>query len=236
MTEKKNIHQRIHAIMKDVQYIKKEPKGGLQYSYVSHDAVTKKIRDAAVMHGVLIVSDLVESSLEHFDAMSWDSKAQRQVEKTTYLAQVKMDITYINIDDPEDQFISKGWLGIGIDTQDKAAGKAESYAFKMGLLKGFMLETGDDVESDQTTEYERSYYKSPFKDRDDRKEWLASTEADIATCGTSQEWLDAGKKMAPNMLIMKTDEKDKLTNDSDRDWYDVIKKVYDEKKAEVQND
>jgi len=55
----------------------------------------------------------------------------------------------VNIDKPED-CVESSWRGFGMDTQDKAIGKAYSYAYKYGLLKLFALETGDDdIEKDQ---------------------------------------------------------------------------------------
>ena len=43
MAEAKNIHQRLAAVMADVTYIQKEKKKDMQYSIVSHDAVTAKV-------------------------------------------------------------------------------------------------------------------------------------------------------------------------------------------------
>jgi hypothetical protein len=55
----------------------------------------------------------------------------------------------INVENPEDSIESE-WHGFGMDTQDKAIGKAYSYAYKYFLLKTFALETGDeDIEADR---------------------------------------------------------------------------------------
>jgi hypothetical protein len=40
----RNIHQRLHAAMGEVDYIQKEKRQGMRYSIVSHDAVTAKVR------------------------------------------------------------------------------------------------------------------------------------------------------------------------------------------------
>ncbi len=50
---KPNIAQRINAAMADVDYIQKEKKQGMNYSIVSHDAVTAKVRPILQKHGVV---------------------------------------------------------------------------------------------------------------------------------------------------------------------------------------
>ena len=50
---KPNIAQRINAAMADVDYIQKEKKSGMNYSIVSHDAVTAKVRPILQKHGVV---------------------------------------------------------------------------------------------------------------------------------------------------------------------------------------
>src|SRR5690242_6775097 len=50
---KRNIAQRINAAMAEVDYIQKEKKSGMNYSIVSHDAVTAKVRPILQAHGVV---------------------------------------------------------------------------------------------------------------------------------------------------------------------------------------
>lgn len=130
--ETKNIHQRIHAIMQDVSYVQKENKKvNNQYTFVSHDAVTSKVRPALLEHGVLAVPSYFDISVDG--------------NRTS----CSMSITFINIDKPEDKLeIPCAGFGQGIDPQDKGAGKAMSYAYKYALLKVLGLETGDDPERD----------------------------------------------------------------------------------------
>jgi hypothetical protein len=128
-----NIHQRIHAIMEDVKYVQKEEKKvNNQYKFVSHDAVTKVVREALVKHGVLAIPD-------YYDIAQDGNRTSCHV-----------SMQYINKDNPEDSIIIRcAGFGYGIDGQDKGPGKAMSYAYKYALLKMFALETGDDPERDQ---------------------------------------------------------------------------------------
>jgi len=150
-----NIYQRIHAVMKEVDYVQKgEKKVDDKYKFVSHDRVAEIVHEQAVKHGFIIVPDIVESSVEAYKAV--DKYNKESSVKDVYIANVKINLRFINIDNPADFFESKGWAGMGIDPQDKAVGKAISYAIKYGLLKVFVLETGDDPDNDQNSEYQRT--------------------------------------------------------------------------------
>lgn len=128
--DKLNIYQRMHAMMTDVSYVAKENKRvNGQYTFVSHDAVTRVVREAAVKHRVVIIPSVTE---RFQDGNRTD---------------VTVSIKFVNIDNPAD-FVEANFFGYGIDTQDKGPGKAVSYACKYGYLKMLGLETGDDPEKD----------------------------------------------------------------------------------------
>ncbi len=127
-----NICQRIRSIMEEVSYVQKEDKKvNNQYKFVSHDAVTAKIRPALLKHGVIAIPSYFDISVDG--------------NRTN----CSMSMTFVNVDKPEDKIeIPCAGFGQGIDPQDKGAGKAMSYAYKYALLKIFALETGDDPEKD----------------------------------------------------------------------------------------
>lgn len=134
MSEKKekklNIYQRLHAAMKEVEYVQKEDKKvNNQYTFVSHDAVTSKTREALMKQGVIYYPQNL------------------QFQQNGNRTEVKLDIHFVNIDDPKDT-ITVPSFGYGVDQQDKGPGKAISYAVKYALLKTLALETGDDPERD----------------------------------------------------------------------------------------
>jgi hypothetical protein len=131
----KNILQRINAVMQELDYLQKEKKSGMQYSYVSHDKVAKAINPLLVKHGIVCYPT--------------DYKVAQEGNRT----QLQCKVVFVNIDDRSDQIIVDS-LGYGIDSQDKGPGKAISYAFKYALLKTFVLETGDDPDNDQHVKFE----------------------------------------------------------------------------------
>lgn len=131
---KRNIAQRIAAVMGEVDYVQKQqPKQGMQYSYVSHDAVTKKVRPLLHKHGVVYYPR--------------DLNVTQSGNRTEAVFIVRFE----NIDDRTD-YIDVATFGYGVDSQDKGPGKAMSYGVKYALLKVLGLETGDDPENDQGAE------------------------------------------------------------------------------------
>ena len=48
-----NIHQRLAKVQQKLSYIQKEKKRGMQYSIVSHDAVTAAVRPLMVENGII---------------------------------------------------------------------------------------------------------------------------------------------------------------------------------------
>ncbi|AZV00243.1 ERF family protein [Paracoccus kondratievae] len=125
MTVTLNIYKRLAAVMGEVSYIQKERKRGMNYTIVSHDSVTAKVRPALLKHGIVYFP--VRCDHQH--------NGNR--------AECSMTVRFVNIDDPAD-FFEVPTFGYGIDQQDKGPGKAMSYAVKYALLKALGLETGDD--------------------------------------------------------------------------------------------
>ena len=58
---------------------------------------------------------------------------------------------FVNVDKPE-EFIDIKSYGDGIDTGDKATGKAMTYADKYALMKSYKISTGDDPDQDGSPE------------------------------------------------------------------------------------
>lgn len=127
---KPNIAQRINAAMADVDYIQKEKKSGMNYSIVSHDAVTAKVRPILHKHGIVYYPR--------------DMHVEQNGNRTQAVFQVRFE----NIDDRSD-YIDVATFGYGVDPQDKGPGKAMSYGVKYALLKVLGLETGDDPDEVQ---------------------------------------------------------------------------------------
>lgn len=124
----RNIYQRLSAVMNAVSYVQKEDKKvNNQYTFVSHDAVTAKVRPHLIENGIVMITDV------------------KEVKQDGNRTEAIVTLRFVNIDKPEDQ-VGITCFGYGIDPQDKGPGKAVSYAVKYGILKTLCLETGDDPE------------------------------------------------------------------------------------------
>jgi hypothetical protein len=123
-----NIAQRIAAVMGEVDYVQKEKKQGMNYSIVSHDAVTAKVRPLLHKHGVIYYPR----------GLTVSQNGNR--------TEAVFTVRFENIDDRTD-YIDVETFGYGVDPQDKGPGKAMSYGVKYALLKVLGLETGDDPDT-----------------------------------------------------------------------------------------
>jgi len=140
-----NIYQRLNKAKAEVSNVEKgEKTPGMKYRPMLHDEVTSATREVLMNNGIYlefhITSRVQNGNRTELDGIVW----------------------FINIDDPKDRsptYVS----GYGIDEQDKGPGKAISYAFKYGLLKGLMLKTGDEPELDQKTEFKAPAESGPNK-------------------------------------------------------------------------
>ena len=66
---------------------------------------------------------------------------------------LRLEVTYrfVNVDNPAEYIEIKSY-GDGIDTGDKATGKAMTYADKYALLKAYKISTGDDPDQEASGE------------------------------------------------------------------------------------
>ena len=144
---KLNIAQRINAAMLEVDYVQKEKKQGMNYSIVSHDAVTAKVRPILQAHGIVYYPR--------------DMVVQQNGNRTEAIFNVRFE----NVDNRED-FIDVATFGYGVDPQDKGPGKAMSYGVKYALLKVLGLETGDDpdVVQDSKADHRPTTGEAPKSD------------------------------------------------------------------------
>jgi hypothetical protein len=70
---------------------------------------------------------------------------------------IEVEYTFVNIEKP-DEVVKIITYGDGVDTQDKAPGKAMTYADKYALLKAYKIVTGEDP--DQTKSPDEVKYEN----------------------------------------------------------------------------
>lgn len=139
-----NIAKAILEVMKEVTNIEKKMNvgsGSFTYKAISDSMVRSQIKDAMVKNGLLIVPTGVSAKTT---TDRWDeagkSKQSILTEATT---------TYLLIHESGESIPLAGY-GQGVDTQDKGAGKATTYALKNVLLDTFLVIKGEDMDTDKT--------------------------------------------------------------------------------------
>lgn len=136
MSDKKLLlYQKIHEVMKDIEYLKKDDQvkfGQTNYKAISEEKVTMSVRQSLVKHGLIVVP------------------IEQQHSKDGNLSTVDVKYQIIDIDSGES--IVAVSSGTGADTQDKGVGKAMTYAYKYLFLRLFAIPTGEDPDKVSSAE------------------------------------------------------------------------------------
>lgn len=166
--ETKNITQAILNVMSDVKSIEKTMNvgtGANSYKGVPDEAVKKAVGESMQANGLVLVPISIEPT----------TKIDRWEETTQYGTRQKQSIftevktKYLLMHTSGESIEIQGY-GHGVDTQDKGAGKATTYALKYALLYTFLIPTTkiDDSDKDHSDEYDIS----PKPVKKDTRAWL----------------------------------------------------------------
>lgn len=144
----KDITQAIIKVMEEVKNIDKNTTvgaGSNTYKGVSDKDVKEVIRKSMAKNGLVILP----KAIEH------DTQIERWTEKSNYGEKQKQTVftevktTYLLLH-TSGQSVELQGLGHGVDSQDKGAGKATTYALKYALLYTFLVPTGHIDDADAT--------------------------------------------------------------------------------------
>ncbi len=112
----------------------------------------KAVSERDILDAVKKVEDKCGIYSYPFERQVYENKAT--VNKNGYETQwmrIQTVYRFINIDKPE-EFIDVTTYGDGVDTMDKAPGKAMTYADKYALMKAYKISTGDDPDKEASEE------------------------------------------------------------------------------------
>lgn len=144
-----NIYQRLSAITADISSVAKNlevGQGRSSYKAVGEADVLAAVKPAEETHGVYsypVEREIIESAV-----LTTQSEYQGRIqEKKQQFMRLKVVYRFVNMDKPE-EYVDITTFGDGVDSQDKAPGKAMTYADKYALLKAYKIITGEDP--DQT--------------------------------------------------------------------------------------
>jgi hypothetical protein len=144
-----NLAKAVIAVMKELAGVEKNMtvgSGRNAYKGVADKDVKDSIRPLMIKHGLCILPISVKENLniEYYDSVNYNNQPERK-------AKVFSSVTtrYKLLHESGESEILEG-LGHGADTQDKAAGKATTYAMKYALLYTFMVSVGAIDDTDTT--------------------------------------------------------------------------------------
>jgi hypothetical protein len=148
----KQLAKAILAVMQEVKGIEKNStvgSGNYAYKGVNDQDVKKIIGESMAKHGLTLLPIDVEPTI-HIER--WEETYNGITkQKQNVLAEVKTKYLLLH-ESGESQTISG--YGHGIDSMDKSAGKATTYALKYALLYAFLIPTGkiDDADNHHSEE------------------------------------------------------------------------------------
>lgn len=146
----KNIFQKMADITNELGTVAKNLNVAVNktasYKAVSEVDILNAVKPLEYKHGVysyphdtnIINQEIVTTKTQYGD-------------KDNYFIRLERIYRFVNIEDKTD-FIEVKSYGDGIDTGDKATGKAMTYADKYALMKAYKISTGDDPDKEASEE------------------------------------------------------------------------------------
>ena len=165
--KKLNIYEKMSFITEEMGVVEKNLKVQVSkvnsYQAVSERDILDNVKPLEKKYRVY--SYPIDREVIDNDVLTKEVEYNGSVTKTNTLY-MRLEIIYrfINIDNPE-EFIDIKTYGDGLDTGDKAPGKAMTYGDKYALMKAYKISTGDDPDKEASSEngYKRDEVKATPK-------------------------------------------------------------------------
>ncbi len=150
----KNITKAILAVSKEITAIEKSMSvgtGGSSYKAVSDSLVRNTLRPEMIKQGLVILPISVEAKtkVDRWDEVDTYSKVAGAT-KSKQSVFTETTTKYLLVHQESGESIELAGYGHGVDSQDKGAGKATTYALKNTLLDLFLITKGEDFDTDAT--------------------------------------------------------------------------------------
>lgn len=140
-----NLYEKLLAITDEIGSVNKNlvvGEGRALYKAVGEADVLKAVKELEKKHKIYsypFSRQIVDSSiLQTEKTYNNETKKSNQI-----FMRIETVYRFVDVEKPED-FIDVTTYGDGVDTQDKAPGKAMTYSDKYALLKAYKIVTGDD--------------------------------------------------------------------------------------------
>lgn len=158
-----NIYQRMLAISAEISNVAKNLEVGWgqnKYRAVGEVDVLAAVKPLEEKYGVYSYpcSRQIVDSGEIVNVKE-DRNGEKKETRQLYI-RIATTYRFVNVDDPSD-FIETISYGDGVDSQDKAPGKAATYSDKYCLMKMYKVQTGDDPDANASGELKNRTRKNP---------------------------------------------------------------------------
>lgn len=150
-----NIYEKMSHITAEIGVVEKnlnvQVNKNASYKAVSERDVLDAVKPIEAKYRVY--SYPVSRQIVDRDVLVKESEYNGQITRTnTLFLRVETVYRFVNLDNP-DEFIETTVYGDGLDTGDKATGKAMTYADKYALMKAYKLSTGEDPDKEASPEH-----------------------------------------------------------------------------------
>jgi hypothetical protein len=155
MVKTLNIQEKMARITAEMGWVKKNLKVELSktraYQAVSEGDILSAVKPLEEKYRVY--SYPAKRSIIDTNVLTTVANYEGGASKETTQLFLRMETVYrfVNVDDPND-WIEQTSYGDGVDSQDKAVGKAMTYSDKYALMKAYKIETGDDPDQEGSAE------------------------------------------------------------------------------------
>ena len=195
------IIEKVNSNRKLIPDLLKSEKGN-NFRAVSEAAILEVINPILNEAQVFYTVEVKDQHLEIKEA--WGSKGR----KLQFIATVVLKVSFFS-DENEELICTTEAVGLGIDDNDKAMGKAYTYALKYALLKLFRLQYGDDSDAKAS---EPLYLNKPENEKDSSQKSKKPANNEKKTSKTGEKLMSEAQrdyilgmmkdKKVPNTVIM----------------------------------
>lgn len=148
-----NIYEKMLNVTNEIATVNKNlvvGEGKSSYKAVGEADVLKAVKELEFKYK--IYSYPIEREIVDREILTTEKEYKGEITRgTKQFLRVKTTYRFVNIE-KTDEFIDITSYGDGIDTQDKAPGKAMTYSDKYALLKAYKMITGDDPDQNASEE------------------------------------------------------------------------------------
>jgi len=168
--------------------LKIELGGTRSYKAVSEEVVLEAVKK--IEYELRIYSYPMARTIVDRDVLETEKEYKGNITRSNQLfMRIETRYFFVNIDKPEESLQVMSY-GDGIDSGDKASGKAMTYADKYALMKAYKIETGDDPDKEASPELKS------VKSMEDKRNSVAISDGQLATL---EKWATTPERKA-NML------------------------------------